>query len=453
MPYVIMLLFLSISPLLFRYPHHAFLALLILRNIADVMSDVPLISLGGMTINLAGLIGLFFIGWSMWYFFQFRPILLTRDLAFPAIFILICTASVFTSLDPVKSAQDLIKFVNLVCIFIIAYDFCKTMPRYTALISVLASAIIIPATAGLVQLARGTGLSVDIQNRLMGTYVHPNSFAFALVIAISSWVILSFLASRQNPLISPSDKKLMSRLSCLPYPLILATLGILLLLTYTRGAWIGIAIILLAYFLCFHVKKTIIIIALIAFTVFAFPHISDMIFAATGYDMTRSQVIQRLHPPSDETDSFMWRLRSWKEVSVKLHGMPIFGYGPAMYAQVRESTVSYLTDIGTEAHNDYLRLALETGYLGAASYFLFFIANLIQCIQGVRTARFLLDKKIYIVVAATITAFLIMSISDNILRSTPVNWLLWALMGGTTGMIHAKKHEAQRLLNQLSISA
>ncbi|MEW6610404.1 MAG: O-antigen ligase family protein [Patescibacteria group bacterium] len=434
-PYLTIVSVLSIFPLLFLYPTPSFFVLLIARNIVDVVSDIPLISIGGMSLNLAALMGIFFIIWGAWYVIQHWPIKLSRTFIIFLLFLLVSAASVLTSLDPVRSAQELIKFINLAFIYVIAFHICNASPAYAKLIAIFAYAIIIPAMLGLLQLIRGTGLNIDVQDRLYGTYVHPNSFAFALVIGIFSCMIARLLLSlRKNGDRADREKSLTFPAS-LRFDVLMAILGVLLLFTYTRSAWIGAVIILSIYFLRFHTKTIIISGLVMSAIIFSFPIFSRAFYNTTGYDISQIALIQRMQPPSgdDATDSFTWRIRSWKEVSVKLHGMPLFGYGPAMYTIVRESTVRYLTDLGIEAHNDYLRLALETGWLGVFFYFLFFAGNIFQFIQAVRNIRTRFYEKIFTVAAAMSVAFMVMSVSDNILRSTPVSWLLWAFMGGTIG--------------------
>jgi len=150
----------------------------------------------------------------------------------------------------------------------------------------------------------------------------------------------------------------------------------------------------------------------------------------TGYDMRQNQMIMRLSGSEEDTTSIAWRFRSWNEVSIKLKSMPPFGYGVGMFQQVRESTISYATDLrALEAHNDYLRLAIEMGYLGAFTYTVFLIVMVVKCITASKNAPDLLTRKQFTIAAACALAFMVMSMTDNILRGTAVGWLFWAMMG------------------------
>lgn len=83
-----------------------------------------------------------------------------------------------------------------------------------------------------------------------------------------------------------------------------------------------------------------------------------------------------------------------------------------------------------DPHNDFIKFYVEGGWIGVSvliayiGYFLFLVLRIYW-----KTPSHSLRS------LATITGFLILtlllsSLSDNIFKNTPVQWLLWSLMGG-----------------------
>ena len=122
----------------------------------------------------------------------------------------------------------------------------------------------------------------------------------------------------------------------------------------------------------------------------------------------------------------------------KLSAVPLFGYGFGNFTALRKTTVSYETDLlALEAHNDYLRLAIELGYPGLLLYAAFYVSVLSVLLRALwHRPHDLILQKTYVAVTAVVVAFLVMAVADNVLQSTAVNWILFALMGGTVALAH-----------------
>lgn len=428
------LILLMLSPLAFLYPQQSFLVLLIVRSMVDITGEIPIISLGGLSLNLSATLGVLLIGWGLWYFIKFWPLPRFRGRFALILFLIAGIASVITSIDVVGSAQEYVKFINMVWVFVIAFHIVSHWQGYWKLVATLAASIIVPMIVALLQLISGSGLSFDISNRLLGTFGHPNTFALALVMAMGAWIILHTLWKYQSASCPPWLSKLFAH--C-PYRGIYSILLFFLALTYARGAWIGMSILLLLWGFRFARRQTLAMIIVGVTLIIFLPILQRELYSATGIDLAENQLIQRLSTREEDTTSWAWRVRSWQEMKAKLHSLPWFGYGVGKYTNVREETVSYLTDLKSrEAHNDYLRLVVEIGYLGAASYtvFLIFIAGKFIYVSLLSNDAAM--QRVGSIVGAMVIAFLIVSIADNVLRATAVNWLLWALMGGTLGLVY-----------------
>ena len=444
-------------PLAFYYPRQAFLLLLMARSVVDIAGDIPIISLSflplislrGISLNLSATLGILLIGWGLWYFMKYWPLPRFKGKMALMIFFIVGTISVMTSMDIMESGQEFIKFINLIWVFIIAFDIVKDWRGYWTLISALAAAIVVPLIVASAQLISGEGLSYEISNRLIGTFGHPNTFAFALIMAFSAWLIMGEMWKYKR---SSCPSWLCSLRTKATFRIVYTVLLCFLLLTYTRGAWIGLSILLLVFGFRFTWRKTTAVLVSIALTVSLFPLFNSALYSYTGFDLTDSQLVRRFSTDEEDMTSWAWRVRSWKEISVKLHSLPWFGYGVGMYPKVREETISYITDLKSrEAHNDYMRLTIEIGYLGVISYSLFFILMASEFLHRSVTSQDETEKRVFTIAGATVAAFIIMSIADNILRATAVNWLLWALMGGTLGLSYHLRPHAPAFPSQRSV--
>jgi O-antigen ligase len=278
---------------------------------------------------------------------------------------------------------------------------------------------------GLVQVFIGTGfVTTGVQNRIVGTFAHPNAFAFALLIGIAAAAILWFMAK-------PGRERLL-------WSLLGGFYFILLILTYTRSTWIAAFIIGVVWLLNYQ-RKLILPLALLAvLVVFIFPIISATLERSYNIDLNENPVVQRLQPESEEEEgSLYWRWRTWGETLPAVWLQPFFGYGPGNFPYVRMNYVTYETDLrALEAHNDYLRLAIETGLIGLLAYLMVYISLLKNFIRH----RTVVSKPLVVGMVALLTAILIASFSDNVLRNAPMQWMLWSLAGMASGYL-INKHE------------
>ena len=116
----------------------------------------------------------------------------------------------------------------------------------------------------------------------------------------------------------------------------------------------------------------------------------------------------------------------------------LLGYGwgsfPKVWADNKDA--GNIWDTTSEAHNDYIKVAFESGIIGLILFLWIFFSLLYQQINfAVRNkwtnpvpeqARY----RVNIVFIAGIGIYLILSLSDNMLRHTPMIWWMWAVWGG-----------------------
>lgn len=197
---------------------------------------------------------------------------------------------------------------------------------------ILALALVVPALVAVGQLGAATPYDPWIEvGRVRGTFVHPNPFAAALVT-----VGAVALAARTER--SRRSRRLLGAVA--------VCAGALLVLTYTRGAWVG---------------------ALVAVAVVGLVAERRVLAwgtaAVVGCVVTVPSITTRLadlasgpRAGGGAANSLVWRLDYWEELVPRIAASPLFGTGPG---SVAASTVS-----GFAPHNGFLQAFLEAGIVG-----------------------------------------------------------------------------------------
>jgi O-antigen ligase len=160
-------------------------------------------------------------------------------------------------------------------------------------------------------------------------------------------------------------------------------------------------------------------------------------------DLNDVPLINRITTRNDDADSVQWRLDVLTQMAPQTLNRPLFGYGLGNFITLRQQGDIGLLD-DPEAHNDYLRLAIEIGFVGLICY-LMFIFTLLR--QGVETyiinPKHSLQQQYALALISLIAAFYVMSVSDNILQGTPVMWSLMLIVGALVGLRHVSQQDTQ----------
>ncbi len=208
--------------------------------------------------------------------------------------------------------------------------------------------------------------------------------------------------------------------------LALIFLGIIIALTYTRIAWIGLGIFGFIIAAVFYRRLFIVFAVGIALFYILFYPLNNWLKAQYNFNLQSVGIIARLTTNNPEADSIKWRADVANKVIPLIEHRPLLGYGNGSFSKVweYEKGVANIWDNTSEAHNDYLKVTFETGLVGII-LFLSIFASLIY--RQLKIAQ----KKSWtnIVFIASIAVYLVMSLSDNMLHHTPVIWWWWSIWG------------------------
>ncbi|MFA5961083.1 MAG: O-antigen ligase family protein [Parcubacteria group bacterium] len=396
-------------------PKWGIFLILFIRPAIDKFSDTFSISFRNININSSAIFGsLVVLLLSLFILKNIAQLKFVPLKKYWLIFLALITLSILFSIDIPASLYEIIRIMSIFLIFVSIFIVVKIEKDYNNLAYSIIYSAIIPFLFATYQLVTGTGLggTEGIESRLFGTFSHPNPFASFVFIVL---VVAIFFFTQEK---LPRQK------------LFLGTMivwGIFLLIqTYCRGAWLAFLIFL---FILTAIKYPKALLGLI-FT---------MLFIFSVSETIQNRVEDIYNPPADS--SVRWRFAQWERMSGLFLKKPLTGYG------IGTETVAFENEFGYNAgnpytHNDFLRVALETGILGAIAYFFLIMVTLFKLVVNYRKEKNPWNKDFELFVLALFIAILSFSLTNNTLRETVTQWTMWSLVAVALAL-HAQKKLAK----------
>lgn len=231
-------------------------------------------------------------------------------------------------------------------------------------------------------------LNFSLANRFDYPLAHANSAG--LLFAMSIPLGLAVLATQRNRL------RVLASLS-------LAAQFVGLLLTYSRGAWLGCGVSLFGVGLLEpRLKKNGLVLGLMGLV--AFVAITPL----------RDRLLSLVHPRADA--AIEERLRFMESAWTVGVENPVLGYGYGR-DRLREGVKKEVDDAAElgfipHSHNMYTELLAETGVLGLGAFLWMIGANLLGLIRRARTETSASSGIFYLALAASLLAFLVGILGD-----------------------------------------
>ncbi len=272
-----------------------------------------------------------------------------------------------------------------------------------------------PITLAFYQLVTKTGMTIDeISNRIYGTFAHPNVLAtFSLLLLIV--VVNEFINIKKE------DTKKINLLKIFGI-ILLATIAF----TYTRIAWIGTAVLFISIGLIYYQKILLYTLGTIVLIYTIFYPVSSYLKTNYNINLQANDIISRLTTRNQDYDSISWRTDVITKVVPLFRAKYLIGYGYGTFPRVWDDNkdIQNIWDNTSEAHNDYIKIALESGIIGLILFLTIFASLLYKQIIIAFKNNF---KNIIFLMS--IFVYLVLSLSDNMLHHTPVIWWFWAVWG------------------------
>ncbi|MDD5527473.1 MAG: O-antigen ligase family protein [Patescibacteria group bacterium] len=379
--------------------------LLLLRPCLDYFTDQSF-SLAGLTVNFAGIFAVLAIIFCLFVVMKNIGRFKRLPLASAWIFFLVAlAASLITSVDVGLGITELLRLLSTMLIFFASFILIESNRDLADLIKVIIVSALIPSLVAVYQYFTKTGLTVPFEgvyNRVFGTFAHPNLLAFYLLLVLALCFVI-FLVS---------DKK---KISVLLYASAAGLFLITLAFTYTRSAWLGLLILVIMLGITRYRKFLIIALLFLSLSYFSIEQINARVQSFAN---------------NDPSSSIQWRLQLWQDSFGYFLQKPLLGYG------VGTSNEIILQNRGPQAgspdaHNDYLRIALDAGLIGLFGFLFLIIALLSSLIKIYHRQNKPRLKTLSFVVLMLAGGFYLIGFGDNILANTALQWALWAILGGS----------------------
>src|SRR3990170_1834742 len=320
-------------------------------------------------------------------------------------FLVACLLSLPFSQNLANSLSEFLELCSFVVLFVLVVISIRSKRDVQNMVVCLILSSVIPIIVGLIQILNNRYIVVGLEPsfRVYSTLPHPSAYAFYLIII--AVLTISLMNRGKNP---PHKVKSI---------ILLAFISVSLVYTFTRGAWLGLALSL--FVLGILQKKK--------FQLFS-PVIVALLFLNVPLIYERFQPI--FDPRLSKFTSFAWRFGLWNSAISYFLAHPLFGIGFGNFILIGHE----ITNFFMNAHNDYLKLLVETGIVG----FLGFIWVLASTWRiGIAAFKRVTDPYLKSIAAgfiAVLLSYLCMSFSDNIFNHGAFQWYLWAYAGLITAM-------------------
>jgi O-antigen ligase len=425
------------------FGERAILLFLAVRPTIDGLRDYNFFILGSVSFNINAALSLLLAGWTAYFFIKNWSYWKGIPARYPwLIFIAWCAATFLYSFDTSSTVTETLKVANLFGLF----GVCNVLRRkegekftgvfYLSLI--IASAT--PLLLATYQLISHTGMTIDgVQNRIFGTFAHPNLLATYTVLLFIIFADYTYRfqlrlekKNRIDQFIGPINqffRRFSARTTQEVHtftPYLFIFLAAIIAATYTRVAWIGLAAFILG--ICFFYYEKIFLYVVggtILFYLLFYP-LNTWLGYTYNINLQSNSLVARLTARNEDADSIQWRADIANKIIPLFEARPYLGYGYGSFSKVWDYNkgVENLFDNTSEAHNDYLKVAFETGIIG-----LFFYLSIFGTLLYHEFRTLLQGRWIHYSFILSILIYLIMSLSDNMLHHTPVIWWLWAVWG------------------------
>ena len=406
--------------------------LLVARSSMDVTTNYQLPLPSALAyLNAAGVVAVLF---SILACFYLWPRL--RGIRFPAPvriyigFLFLTLLIIPLARMPITSAQEWTRQFAPFCAFLILMHYFRSLPealvkKYLSsgvVIIILAS--VVPLAVAMYQIVTNTGEHLNAGfNRVDGTFPMPNGLAafIALIVPMLACAMELWTDWKRRTLLG----------GWIVFALVV------LVATYTRTAWISLAVsALVLFFMSRQVRVgTLIFVALLGFV---------------GYVAAGSVITARFSDLSGGAfyrSSLAGRLNIWNAAAPLLFRNPVSGQGLGMFAIdmglfEAGNVAGQASAPVIAAHNDYLRVLVETGAIGFTLYFGTFVLFIRRGWKMWKGSDALETKIISRAFVAVCLGQLVAYAAENMFGQPSLQFYFWSLAGVATGIMLRDKNDS-----------
>ncbi len=309
-------------------------------------------------------------------------------------------ASVFSP-SPVVSVKLWLNLFSYGVAFALAWTLLEDPKELDRWLMILILSSVVPMLAGNLELIGFAQEYADAGKRIRATFQHPNILAFYLTVPI--WAIVMRLEDRSGSLGKGARGWLW---------LYFMNLIVLLVATKTRGAWFGCWASFLIY-AALKRRRWLVPILVAPLAMLAHPAVGARLREA----FTGESAVGR------DSTSWAWRVELWQASLSEVFKRPFLGYGLATFLPQSIDFSPDRRSVG--AHNAYLEIAYEMGFIGLTAFVAVLVKPLVAALHWFSKS---LSGEAALAVGA-MSAMVLQCVSDNMLQYLSFNWYFWFFMG------------------------
>lgn len=391
----ISLIFISITK-----PYLAFQIILFARPSIDVFTEqVKLQITGSQTTGTGGLINLLMVLICAMSLFNKQDLSVAKKM-FPYFLLILATTIFGCMISPAKgeAAKVLLREMSYFAVFIIVIANCKNEKDVANLLKIMMFSATIPIAVALYEWWVTLGVSALVPHRIKGTFAHPNILGYYLAFLISVLI---------------TNKEFLNIGKIKWYLLLLSSI-VVMIYTYSRGSLLVI-IFLLALFFWATDKRRFTYICIIALLLAVFGPLKERVM-----EMFTASFV---HPTAQTAVG--WRYLYWQQMWPRIFDAPLFGQGIASFRDLGKAFTIWQHD----AHNLFLELLIERGFVGFSIFVLTFLILFQKIYQIFRAAQDRIERNLALWGISSFSFLFIGGMVANIWHFLTVQWYWFALLG------------------------
>lgn len=329
----------------------------------------------------------------------------------------------FTSFAPFKGLQIWLVYFAFMTFYFIVINTIKTKKQLMNLLTVFSLSGLFVCLYGILQYIFGWNVSQawmdeemfeDIKMRIYSTLENPNVLGEYILLVLP--VTIALMWKKKN------------FFAKLVYGAIALVMGLALVLTFSRGCWIGI-MVAAAMFITFAAGK------LWGFALLVLPVIPMIL---------PENILNRFASIGDMKDSSTsYRVYIWMGTLLMLKDFWLSGVGPGTEAFTQVYPFySYSAIVAPHSHNLFLQVMVESGILGISA----FLILILTFIRKLAAAHQIQGKGgeisvVIVGIGAAVIGFLVQGLFDNCFYNYRVFMVFWSVLALGTAAANIIKTE------------
>ena len=214
-----------------NWPKIGLFLIIFLRPCLDIWTSLGIIKIAEKDLNFASILSILLLLVSGYLLKSEKYTLNKLPLLYPWLgFLGITFLSIIWSIYPIISFAESLRILSFFTLFFYAFAYVKSAKDLESLLKIIVASGVIPSAFALYQFITDTGLTTPLEgiyNRIYGTFAHPSLLAHFILLPIISTIYFVL-----------NEKK--DKIKRLTFAAISIFYTFILVLTFTRGAWLAL---------------------------------------------------------------------------------------------------------------------------------------------------------------------------------------------------------------------